>query len=91
MIPTIVQNFGSFDSSKSAWFATCSGTGTMYLLPQMEPHTGPATTIATIPHSTPTIMTQPSSTFSMVATSTGPGVGGINAWPTASPAKSGIT
>ena len=61
-----------------------------FVLPQIAPHTGPATIIATIPHRTPTIITQPSSTLSIVATSTGPGVGGMNAWPTASPASSGI-
>lgn len=90
MIPTMVQKPGSLDSSISAWFATCSGTGTIYFFPQMEPHTGPATIMAKIPQKIPTPMTQPRSTFNMLATRIGPGVGGMNAWPTARPAKSGI-
>ena len=90
IIPTIVPNFGSFDSSKSSWLAMCSGTGISYLFPQIVPHMGPATIMAKIPHTIPTIMTQPRSTPSMVATSTGPGVGGINAWPTARPASRGM-
>ncbi len=56
----------------------------------MEPQMGPATIIAQVPQKMPTRITHPRSTFNMVATSTGPGVGGINACPTASPAKSGI-
>lgn len=59
----------------------------MYFFPQIEPHTGPAIIIATVPHAIPTSITHPKSTLSIVATSTGPGVGGINACPTASPAK----
>ena len=47
--------------------------------------------IAKIPQKIPTKMTQPRSTFNIVATRTGPGVGGMNACPTASPARSGIT
>ena len=90
IIPTIVPNFGSFDSSKSSWLAMCSGTGISYLFPQIAPHMGPATIMAKIPHTIPTIITQPRSTPSMVATSTGPGVGGINAWPTARPASRGM-
>ena len=62
----------------------------MYFFPHIEPHIGPATTIATVPQQTPTRITQPRSTFNIEATSTGPGVGGINACPTASPARSGI-
>ena len=77
IIPTIVQKLGSLDSSKSSWFATCSGTGILYRLPQIEPHMGPAAIIATTPHAIPTRITQPSSTPSRFATSTGPGVGGI--------------
>ena len=57
----------------------------------MDPQTGPATIIAKIPQNIPTKMTQPRSTFNIVATRTGPGVGGMNACPTASPARSGIT
>ena len=38
IIPTIVPNFGSLDSSKSSWFAMCSGTGMSYLFPQIAPH-----------------------------------------------------
>ena len=79
MIPTIVQKFGSFDSSISFCSATCSGTGIIYFFPQMEPHTGPATIIAKTPQKMPTIITHPRSTFSMVVTRTGPGVGGIKA------------
>ena len=90
MMSTIVPNLGSLVSSMSSWFATCSGTGTMYFFPQIEPHTGPAIIIATVPHAIPTRITHPKSTLSIVATSTGPGVGGINACPTASPAKRGI-
>ena len=91
IIPTIIPKLGSLDSSISSWFATLSGTGTKYFFPQMDPHTGPATIIAKIPQKIPTKMTQPRSTFSIVATRTGPGVGGMNACPTASPARSGIT
>ena len=90
IMSTIVLNFGSFDSSMSSCFATCSGTGTIYFFPQYAPHTGPAIINATVPHARPIKITQPRSTFSIVATSTGPGVGGINACPTASPASSGI-
>ena len=90
MIPTMVPKAGSLDSSISSWFATWSGTGTKYFLPQMEPHTGPETIIAATPQAIPTKITHPRSTLSMVATRTGPGVGGINACPTAKPARSGI-
>ncbi len=90
IIPTIVQKFGSLDSSKSSWFATCSGTGIWNFFPQMAPHTGPATIIETVPQHMPTKITHPRSTLSIVATRIGPGVGGINAWPTARPASSGM-
>ena len=90
IIPTMLQKFGSLDSSKSAWFATWSGTGMLCFFPQMEPHTGPATIMANTPHKIPIIITQPKSTPSIVATRMGPGVGGMYAWPTASPANRGI-
>ena len=53
----------------------------------MDPQTGPAMIIAKIPQKIPTKMTQPRSTFNIVATRTGPGVGGMNACPTAKSCK----
>ena len=91
MMPTMVPNLGSLLSSMSACCATCSGTSTMYFLPQMLPQMGPAAIMAKMPQKMPTRMTQPRSTPSMVATRTGPGVGGMKAWPTARPASRGMT
>ena len=76
---TMVQKEGSLLSSMSGWLATCSGTGIWNFLPDMLPQIGPATIIDTMPQQMPTMMTQPNSTFSMVATNTGPGVGGMKA------------
>lgn len=56
------------------------------LIPGCRPRTGAQ---ARMPQKMPMRMTQPRSTPSMVATSTGPGVGGMKAWPTARPASRG--
>ena len=48
------------------------------------------TMMAATPHTSPTRMTRPRAAPSIVATSTGPGVGGMNACPTARPASSGM-
>ena len=77
MMPTMVLNLGSLLSSMSACCATCSGTAIIYFLPQMEPQMGPAAIMAKMPQKMPMRMTQPRSTPSMVATRTGPGVGGM--------------
>ena len=98
MIRTTVQNEGSLDAAPAgaaaegplSASAARSGAGTKYFFPQYAPQMGPATIIAAMPQTAPTRMTQPRSTPSIVATSTGPGVGGMNAWPTARPARSGM-
>ena len=90
MIPTMLQKLGSLDSSISSCVPMRSGTGIIYLFPQYLPNIGPATIIAAVPQKIPIRITHPRSTPSIVATRTGPGVGGMKACPTASPARSGI-
>ena len=89
IIRVTVQKVGSFDLSDSSGLIP-SGGGMKYFFPQKAPQTGPATIMAAIPQTIPIIITHPRSTPSIVATSTGPGVGGMKAWPTARPARSGV-
>ena len=90
MMATMVAKGGRLASSMSDWLEIRSGTGTIYFLPQKEPHSGPATIMATVPQKMPMRMTQPRSTPSIEATRMGPGVGGMKAWPTARPASRGM-
>ena len=59
-------------------------------MPINVPNTGPARIAVGNPITAPRIITQPKSAPKILATATGPGVGGIKVCVTASPASNGI-
>src|SRR5690606_28670449 len=70
--------------------STKSGTPTTIFLAIYFPKIGPATTAVGKPTIKPNPIIQPIGTSKVGATATGPGVGGINEWPTAIPANKGM-